>query len=225
MRVLKLEVDFKSTSERGVSALGILNCHRNNDKSRNRYLALPLELTGIDSTYRRAPSSLQWVDVDQAASVEYQTIFIQLQAVQISRITLLEDYDLFQYSSQIHLSGFSVVHNQTKREVRVYPKPPFEYEAIFHTFQRNQQNGSQPFGVVTFFELVDDRVGVFVLPSLSYNRPTLDVDATFRTWKNQGRPTFGELYISGSGEKIKVTVRQKEIKQCVWFLSIEEVQE
>jgi len=227
MRVLKLEVDARSTYERGVSALGILNCHRNNDKSRNRYLALPLELTGIDSTYRRAPSSLQWVDVDEATSVEYQTIFIQLQAVQISRITLLEDYDRFQYFSQVHFNGFSCVHNERERVVRIYPKPPFEYEAVLHTFQqRNQQNESQPFGVITFFDLVNDRAGVLVLPSLSYNRRTLDVDATFRTWKNEGQPAFGELYISGSGEKIKVTVGQKEqMKQCVWFLSIEEVQE
>lgn len=226
MRVLKLDVDAGSTYDQGVSALGILNCHHNNDTSRNRYLALPLVITGMDSTYRRAPSSLQWVDVNQATSVEYQTIFIQLQAVQISRITLLEDYDLSQYSSQVHFSGFSCVQNQKKREVRIYPTPPFEYEAVLHTLQRNQENESQPFVVVTFFELVNDRAGVFVLPSLSYNHPTLDVDATFRTWKNQGRPTVGELYISGSGEKTRVTVIHKEqMKQFVWFLRVEEVKE
>jgi hypothetical protein len=226
MRVLKLEVDAENTCDQEVSALGILNCHHNNDTSRNRYLALPLKITGIDSTYRRAPSPLQWVDVDRATSVEYQTIFIQLQAVQISRITLLEDYDLSQYSSQAHPSGSSCVHNQSKREVRIYPRSPFEYEAVLHTFQPNEENESQPFGVVTFFELVNDRAGVFVLPSHSYNRQTLDVGATYSTWKSQGRPTFGELYISGSGKTIKVTVIQKEqMKQFVWILRVEEVKE
>lgn len=232
MRVLKLEIDAGSTHDQGVSALGILNCHHNNDASRNGYLALPLKSTGMDSTYRRAPSSLQWVDGDRATAVEYQTIFIQLQAVQISRITLLEDYDLSQYSSQVHSDRPNIVHNQKKREVRIYPTPPFEYEAILHTFQRAQKADCEPFGVVTFFELGNNRAGVLVLPSFSYNlnnRQTLDVDATFRTWKNQGRPTVGELYISspkaGSAEKIEITVMQKvQMKQFVWFLHVKEFQ-
>jgi hypothetical protein len=56
MRVLKLEVDERSSRDQGVSAL---NCHHSNVTSRNGCLALPLEITGMDSTYRRAPSSLQ----------------------------------------------------------------------------------------------------------------------------------------------------------------------
>jgi hypothetical protein len=233
MRVLKLEADARSISDQGVSALGILNCHHNNDTSRNEYLALPLEITGMDNTYRRAPSSLQWVDAGRATSVEYRTIFIQLQAIRISRITLLEDYDLSQYSTQAHSHGSRCVHNQEKREVRIYPTPPFEYEAVIHTFHLVQKAYCQPFTVVTFFELVNDRTGVLVLPSFSYNpnnRRTLDVDAKFKTWKNQGRPTFSELYISspkaGSGERIQVTVLQKDqMKQFVWYLHVEEIKQ
>ena len=172
----------------------------------------------------RAPSSLQWVDVNLATSVEYQTIFIQLQPSQISRITLLEDYDISQYSSQVQAGGSSCVLSPEKREVRIYPTPPFEYEVVLHTFQRNQENESPPFGVVTFFDLVNDKAGVFVIPSPSYNHRTLDVDATFKTWKNHGRPTLGEHYISGSEEKTKVTIIQKEqMKQFIWFLRVEDV--
>jgi hypothetical protein len=80
--------------------------------------------------------------------------------------------------------------------------------------------------------LGNNRAGVLVLPSFSYNlnnRQTLDVDATSRTWKNQGRPTVGELYTSspkaGSAEKIEITVMQKvQMKQFVWFLHVEEFQ-
>jgi hypothetical protein len=74
----------------------------NNDSSRSGYLALPLETTGMHSTYGRSPSSLQWVSVDQASTVEHRNIFIQLQAVQVSRITLLEDFNLAQFSSEIY---------------------------------------------------------------------------------------------------------------------------
>jgi hypothetical protein len=109
MRVLMLD-GGAATHDPGalVSALGILNCHCNNELGRNIYLALPLETTGIDSTYRRAPSPLIWVSAGQANSAEYRTIFIQLQAVQVSRITLLQDYDQSEYGSQVHTIGLNV---------------------------------------------------------------------------------------------------------------------
>jgi hypothetical protein len=233
MRVLDLEADAGSTHDQQISALGILNCHDNTDKSRNGYLGLPLEITGMDRTYRRAVSSPLWVDANRATAAEYRTIFIQLKPVQVSRITLLEEYDLSQYSSQALPLKSSVVYNKQKREVRIYPTPPFEYEAVLHMFHKIQKAECQPFCVITFFELVNGRAGVSILPSSSYNPndcQNLDLDGTFRTWKNQGRPNVGALYIpspeAGSGAGTKVMVIQKEqMKQFVWFLRVEDFNE
>jgi hypothetical protein len=227
MRVLTLEVS--ATHDR-VSALGILNCHYNNSASRNLYLALPLEPTGMDSTYRKVPSSIQYVPFDQATSLEYRTIFIQLRAAQISRITLLEDYDLSQYSSQVHSAGSITVYNSNKREVRIYPTPPFKYEATLHTFQTVQNIDCQPFGVITFFDLISDRVGVLVLPSYSLNpenHAQRHMDTNFETWKNQGQPASDELCtpsaVGGPRRKIRVmAIQKRDMAQFVWSLQIVE---
>jgi hypothetical protein len=173
------------------------------------------------------------VDVNQATAAEYRTIFIQLKPAQVSRITLLEDYDLSQYSSQVYPLKSPLVYKEQKREVRIYPTPPFKYEAVLHMFRKIQKADCQPFGIITFFELTNGRAGVSILPNCSYNPndlQELNLDAVFRTWKNEGRPNLVELYIpspkASSIAGIKVTVMQKEqMKQFVWYLRVEDFNE
>jgi hypothetical protein len=226
MRVLTLDEKEGSIDNEEISALGILNCYHNNATNRNEYLALPLASTGMDSTYRKAPSPLRLVDAARATVVEYQTIFIQLQAVRISRITLCEDYDSSLYVSKVHPHGSSCVYNGIEREIRLYPKPMSEYMAVLHTFVRVGQTTNRHFGVVTFFDLVNDRAGILLLRDHSFDSENdLDVAATYKAWKSQGRPSYSELSNSfveeASEASIRVEVLQKgPMNPFFWFLRV-----
>lgn len=77
IKVLGLEEHVLCIYNERVSELEILNCHHN-ATNRNGYFPSLLQMTGTDSPYQRAPSPLQQIDIDWAAFVEYQTIFIQL---------------------------------------------------------------------------------------------------------------------------------------------------
>jgi hypothetical protein len=230
LRVLNLNANLEDTSGEEVSALGILNCHHNNDVSRNGYLALPLRDTAIDRTYRRAPTSIRWVDAKVANAAEYRAIFIQLKPAQVSRLTLLGDFDRTLFSSQVVTGGSQLVYNGGKPETRIYPVPPFEYESAFYAFQRLQNVNCQPFVVATFFDLIYDRAGLLLLPNYhsldlkNCGRP--DKEATFMAWKTKGQPDSAELYVASSdvspSEKIRAAIiRKEEMKQFVWYLQVE----
>jgi hypothetical protein len=228
MRVLRLDMQEGNTDDEGVSSLGILNCYHNNATNRNEYVALPLLSTGLDSTYRKSPSPLRLVDAARAAAVEYRPIFIQLKAARISRITLFEDYECSQYISEVRPHGFSCVYNETEREVRLYPKPMSEYVAVLHTFERIGQTIDKRFGVVTFFDVVNDLAGILILHDYTSETSNgLDVAATYQTWKSQGRPSSGEIPISCFAEtpsaKIQVEVVQDGVMNpFFWFLRIKD---
>jgi hypothetical protein len=219
MRVLEHPAEHGIGPDQEVTALGILNCHHNEDSTRDGYLALPLQLTSRKNTYRRVPSALRFVDADLANSAEYRTIFVQLKPVQISRITLLEDWD----QASIHVEGISagsdIAGNPSKRELRIYPTSPFEQESVCHRFRllKSGSRSSTPFHVVTFFDLVKDKS--------DDDDDAFDYEAAFESWKNQGRPTDGEFipaFNANSGDRIRITITQaKNMKQFVWFLRLE----
>jgi hypothetical protein len=226
MRVLMLNAEVGNIDNEEVSALGILNCYHNNATNRNKYIALPLATTRMHSTYRKASAPLQLVDAARATAAEYQTIFIQLQAVRISRITLFEDYDPAQYVSVVHPHGSCCVYNEMERAIRLYPKPMSEYVAVLHAFERVGQTVDRHFGIVTFFDLVNDRAGVLLLRDYSYDgKNSLDVTATYKIWISQGRPSCNEISNSSFEEASKANIRVEVLERgpmnpYFWFLRV-----
>ena len=234
MRVLHYGEDEGSHMDEGGSvedgdpALGILNCHFNNTAERNKYIALPLLSTGIENTYRRMAARYRKVDAAAVTSVEYRNIFIQLQATQASRITLLEDYEHSKYVTEITQYASRCVYNEVKKEIRIYPKPPFLYEAVCHILRWPRTPENLPFNVITFFELPSGKAGVQVLPDLdlcSSQRPV--IGSIYNQWRSRGRPTYDEVFTSSStmapDTVTRVSVVQKnEMNQFVWYLQIHE---
>lgn len=212
----------------GRSAMGILNCHYNVALRRDYYIALPMERTGMANTYRKVGRLLQYVNTDEATTVEYQTIFIQLQPAQISRITLLEVYDISRFFSRVHSARSMAVYNPVNREVRIYPTPPYKYETVLHSFEYVQGGDRRSFGVMTFFDLVSDRAGVEVFPDHSWipeDRRTCNLEDSLSAWKGNGQPSFREVTIApsdaGRGYTIRVAVtKEDKMAQFVWFLQV-----
>ena len=214
-------------------ALGILNCHDYIDESsRDRYLALPLHRTTRYNTFRRHDAGLQFVSAKDASGVGYEDIFIQLKRSQVSRLTLLEQYDEAYFTVQLMSASSPIVllHSSEGRGVRFYPLPPYWKEVVRHRVQAI--SSGLTFETVTYFDLQNDRTGLEIKPFQEHQemRTEFDHDSAFVNWAHRGGPVSDEVldgHLPESrefppGTKIRASVSDiNDMKAFVWALQIE----
>lgn len=230
MRVLR----HASSDETGVD-LAILNCHDYRDETtRDHYLALPLVRTTRHDTYRRQEEALRYVRASDVAELGYRDIFVQLRPPQVSRLTLLEQYDAARFTVKLISASCPIVRLAPSEGtgLRFYPLSPYIGEVVRHRITILSCN---TFQISTYFDLENDRTGLEVESLEGLKREWLqdDYDTAFAVWARQGGRTHEEVpadWPSGSQNsslerKVRVSVSDiNDMKAFVWALRVEAIE-
>lgn len=143
---------------------------------------------------------------------------------------MLEEWDRSELSGQVAIASSQVVYNGLKREIRIYPLPPFEAEIIVHQFKPLGIGKRPGIRMMTLIDLVHDKAGLLFLPwkdSLQFSgAPKPHFRTDLELWSKQGCPSSAEFCVgrsaSGAWEMVRATITREEPgTQFVWHLKLD----
>lgn len=218
---LKVDTSFQRTK-----SWAILNCHHNTASNRNRYYGISLQHTAIENTYLKGRLPITLFDASSVDRAEYHTIFIRTKPAQVSRLTLLEQWDPALFSVRAVVAGSRFVYNGQHRELRIYPVSPFDHESTLHIVTKTGNMACETFAVLVFFDLILDRAGVMIITDYSddFLKDFNDLQrGLYFRWRQNGSPAVEEVVTpplspTDLGQSIRIAVTRN--KGYVWSLML-----